>query len=127
MRCFAAMFALVTASLAAHANDARPELVLRSESQVAGVWVRLGAIAHLGSIERRDPMLAKRLTEIPLAAVRLGSTPIVLSLRDVEMAVRRAAPGLIGKVTVDGNAKHVRVTPTMQQVPGRVLRDAAID
>ena len=127
MRCFAALFALATAALAAHASDPRSELVLRSESQVAGVRVRLGDVAHLGSIERQDPALAKRLAEISLATVRLGSAPIVLSLRDVEMAVRRAAPGALGKISVDGNTQYARVIPAMQQVPGRVLRDAAID
>lgn len=126
MRCLAAMFAVAMTAPAAYAGDARPELVLRVESQVAGVRVRVGDIADLGAIDRRDGLLAKRLAKIPLTTVRLGSALIVLNLKDIEMAVRRAAPGALGKISVDGNAQQVRIVPAMHKISGHVVRDAAI-
>lgn len=100
------------------------DLPLRPEASVSGPWVRVADVADLDAVRRLDVALADRLASVRLAPVRANAGTLLLPVRDIATAVRHAAPGRIGKVTLDG-AKSVRVTAQLRPLPAAQLRSAA--
>jgi len=104
----------------------RIELVLRPEARVEQAWITLADIADLDAVRRLDADLSERLAGLRLAPVRAGAGPIVLKRDEVAAAVRRAALGRIGKISVADGSVSVRVTPQLRAVSVPALVDAAV-